>query len=115
MGHPSLLVDAFGNLRENGEVLGFDILSVTRPSKEKAVMAHVTFGILAEMANSLSAPRKNLHRERCVPTPRKPGHRLPFLVAETIGPDQWLANCFCKRLYRLLRRWPDRNRHIYQR
>src|SRR4051812_11498782 len=102
MEHPSLLVNAVGNLRENGEVLGLDILSVIRPPKEKAVVAHVAFGILAEVANSLCAPRKNLNGERCIPTPRKPSHNLPFLIAEPIGPNQWLANCFCKFFYRLV-------------
>jgi hypothetical protein len=87
MKHPSFLVDAFSNLRENGEVLCPDILSVTWPAKEKAMVTHVAFGVLAEVANPLSAPRKNLHGEWCFPTPRIPGYSLPFLVAEPIGPD----------------------------
>ena len=69
MKQPRLFVDAFGDLREDCQIMSLQVVAVTRPAKIEASMAHITLCIFAAVTNAITAGMNDARGEWTV------GHR----------------------------------------
>jgi hypothetical protein len=53
--------DPVGKLREQGKILGSDVLAIARPAKEETAISHVPFRILSVMPDTFRRSGNDLN------------------------------------------------------
>ncbi len=115
MKHPGLFIDSVGNLREHRKIVGLQVVLIPRPPKKETAVAHVAFGVLSEMANSLGPPGQDFDGEGALRLPAEPDDGFSFLMLQASRPRERLANPVRELLDGRLRRGTDGNDYIDQR
>src|SRR4029078_6990507 len=88
---------------KHSEILRPKVVTILWSPKVKALVAHVAFGVLAVVTDSLRSPGQNFNGKRSVSLPPEPHDGPPFLMRKAAWPDERLADHIgklCKRLIR---------------
>src|SRR5690606_34833422 len=85
---PRFFVDAFGDLREDDEVLRTEVVPALRATEVEAAVAHVADRVLALVSQALRAPPAQADGERRLVAARKPRDGPARFVLQPFGPLQ---------------------------
>jgi nucleotide-binding universal stress UspA family protein len=85
---PRVLVYAVCQLREDRQILRLEVLPPAGTAKVEAVVAHVAFGVLPQVALALGTGGQHVHGERRLVHAREPRNGLPCSRSKSLRPRQ---------------------------